>query len=45
MLSEFPAGETYTAIYRFKWTSAGTKKFEVHVDPNLTIKDERQANT
>lgn len=44
MLPEILPGETYTVIYRIKWTSAGSKKFEVHVDPNHSIKDELQGN-
>jgi subtilase family serine protease len=44
MLPEILPGETYTAVYRIKWTSAGTKKFEVQVDPNQSIKNERHVN-
>jgi hypothetical protein len=44
MLPEILPGETYTVTYRIKWTSAGRKIFEVHVDPNQSIKDERKGN-
>ena len=44
MLPEILPGETYTVVYRIKWTSAGSKKFEVHVDPHHSIKDELQGN-
>ena len=43
-LPEILPGETYTAVYRIKWTSAGAKRFEVHVDPNQSIKGERHVN-
>ena len=44
MLPEILPGETYTVVYRIKWTSAGSKMFEVHLDPNQSIKDERPGN-
>jgi hypothetical protein len=44
MLPEILPGETYTVVYRIKWTSAGSKKFEVQVDPHHSIKGERHVN-